>query len=131
QRAPAGCMTSSRLARTGRQPARNCGPTMAPGDDQRGAAWVATISAVIVVASFVAGKAARDAILLARFDITSLPIFLAISAITSLPIILVAGRLMARWGPARLIPALHLASAALSLAEWLLIRRAPQVIAIA
>ncbi|HEX8110251.1 MAG TPA: hypothetical protein VF516_21115, partial [Kofleriaceae bacterium] len=100
-------------------------------DDQRGAAWVATVSAVIVIASFVASKAARDAILLARFDITSLPLFLAISAVTSLPIILVAGRLMVRWGPARLIPVLNIVSAALAVGEWLLIGRAPRVISVA
>ncbi len=99
-------------------------------DDQRGAAWIATVSAVTVIASFVAGKAARDAILLARFDVTRLPLFLTISALTSLPIILVAGRLMVRWGPARLIPVLHVASAAISVAEWLLIGRAPRAIAV-
>jgi hypothetical protein len=103
---------------------------MAQSDDQRGHAWIATISALIVIASFVAGKAARDAILLARFDVRTLPIFIAISAVISLPIIFVAGRLMARWGPVRLIPALNVASAALSVAEWLLIRRAPQPIAV-
>ncbi|HEX3480158.1 MAG TPA: hypothetical protein VHT91_34310 [Kofleriaceae bacterium] len=99
-------------------------------DDRRGAAWIATISAVIVIASFVASKAARDAILLARFDVTRLPLFITISALTSLPVILVAGRLMARWGPARLIPVLNAASAAISIAEWLLIGRAPRVIAV-
>lgn len=103
---------------------------MASGDDQRGAAWLATISAVIVIASFVAGKAARDATLLARFDIKTLPIFIAISAMISLPVILATGRLLARYGPAHLIPAINLASAALSLAEWLLLERAPQLIAV-
>jgi len=98
-------------------------------DDQRGA-WVATISAVTVIASFVASKAARDAILLARFDVTRLPVFITISAVTSLPIILVAGRLMVRWGPARLIPVLNIASAALAIGEWLLIGRAPRAIAV-
>jgi hypothetical protein len=99
-------------------------------DDQRGAAWIATVSAVIVIASFVASKAARDAILLARFDVTRLPLFITISAVTSLPVILFAGRLMVRWGPARLIPVLNAASAAISIAEWLLIGRAPRVIAV-
>lgn len=99
-------------------------------DDQRGAAWIATISAVIVIASFVASKAARDAILLARFDVTRLPLFITISAVTSLPVILFGGRLMVRWGPARLIPVLNAASAAISIAEWLLIGRAPRLIAV-
>lgn len=100
---------------------------MPAGDDRRGAAWIATISAVIVIASFVASKAARDAILLARFDIKLLPIFIAISAVTSLPVILLAGRLMARWGPARLIPVVNVVSAVLAVGEWLLLQRYPRV----
>jgi hypothetical protein len=102
---------------------------MAPHDDQRGAARIATISALIVVSSFVAGKAARDAILLAHFDVKTLPIFMAISALMSLPIILVAGRLMTRYGPARLVPAINLASALLSGVEWLLLHRYPGPVA--
>jgi hypothetical protein len=85
---------------------------------------------VIVIASFVAGKVARDAILLARFDVTSLPIFIAIAAVISLPIIFVTGRLLARYGPAYLIPAVNLVSAGMSLGEWLLLERAPQLIAV-
>jgi hypothetical protein len=103
---------------------------MAHGDDQRGAARLATISALIVVASFIAGKAERDAILLARFDIKLLPIFIGISAVISLPIILVAGRLMARFGPARLVPALNVASAALAIGEWLFLPHYPRLIAV-
>lgn len=48
--------------------------------DPRGPARVATVSALIVVASFVASKAARDAILLASFKVTALPLFIGISA---------------------------------------------------
>jgi hypothetical protein len=103
---------------------------MLPSDDQRGAARVATVSALIVVASFVASKAARDAILLARFDIKTLPIFVAISAVAALPIILVAGRLMARFGPARLIPVLNVVSAAFAVGEWLLLHRYPRPVAV-
>lgn len=103
---------------------------MLPGDDQRGAARVATVSALIVVASFVASKAARDAILLARFDIKTLPFFVAISAVVALPIILVAGRLMARFGPARLIPVLDMVSAAFAVGEWLLLHRYPRPVAV-
>lgn len=103
---------------------------MPDSDDQRGAARITAVSAVIVIASFVAGKAARDATLLARFDIKLLPIFIAISSVVSLPVILVAGRLMARMGPARLIPAANAASAALSIGEWLLVHRYPRLIAV-
>jgi len=64
--------------------------------------------------------------LLARFDIKMLPLFIAISAVTSLPVILVAGRLMVRWGPARLIPVVNVVSAALAVVEWLLLQRYPR-----
>jgi AAA family ATP:ADP antiporter len=104
---------------------------MPHSNDQRAAARIATVSAVIVIASFVAGKAARDAILLARFDIKSLPWFIAISAVVSFPIIVVAGKLMARFGPARLMPVVNLVSAALAAGEWLLIPRYPRPIAVA
>jgi hypothetical protein len=101
-----------------------------PGDDQRGAARLATVSALIVVAAFVASKAARDAILLSHFSVKTLPIFIAISALVSLPIILVAGRLMTRHGPARLMPAVNLFSALLAVGEWLLLQHFPRPIAV-
>ncbi len=102
---------------------------MAPGE--RRVAWVATFSALIVVATFVAGKAARDAILLARFDIKTFPIFIGISALLSLPIILVTGKLMTRFGPARLMPALNLLSAAFAVIEWFLLARYPRATSVA
>jgi hypothetical protein len=98
---------------------------------ERRAMWIATITALVVVAAFVAGKAARDAILLSRFGVESLPIFIGISAVISLPIILVAGRLMARFGPARLMPMLNLVSAAVGLIEWLLLSEYPRATTIA
>src|ERR1043166_3844963 len=102
------------------------------GDDgQRRAGWTATVAAVVVVAGFVAGKAARDAILLSNFGIKTLPIFVTISALIAMPIILVAGKLMTRFGPARLMPALNLISAACAVVEWLLLARYPRPTAIA
>ena len=77
--------------------------TRAGGDDARASAardrrvaWVAAVAAWIVVAAFVAGKAARDAILLASFDVSQLPVFVGIASALSLPIVIVAGRVMAR-----------------------------------
>jgi AAA family ATP:ADP antiporter len=103
---------------------------MAPSDDQRRASRIAALCALLVIASFVASKAARDAILLARFSITSLPIFIALSAAVSLPIIVIAGRLMTRHGPARLMPAVNLVSAALAIGEWCLLGRFPRPVAV-
>nr|MBA3456986.1 hypothetical protein [Deltaproteobacteria bacterium] len=99
-------------------------------DERRGAARVATISALIVVAAFVAGKAARDAILLSHFSIQSLPLFIGIAAVLSFPVILIAGRLMTRFGPARLVPVLNVVSAGFAVGEWLLLGRFPRVIAV-
>ena len=100
-------------------------------DDGQRRAWVATVTALIVVAAFIAGKAARDAILLSHFGIKTLPIFITISAVISLPIILVAGKLMTRFGPGHLMPALNLASAALAVIEWVLLPRYPGPVTIA
>ncbi len=100
-------------------------------DGERRATWIATFTALVVVAAFVAGKAARDAILLSSFGIESLPIFIGISAVVSLPIILVAGRLMARFGPARLMPLLNLMSAAAAIVEWMLLSEYPRATTIA
>jgi hypothetical protein len=104
---------------------------MTTDEGQRRAGWIATATALVVVAGFVAGKAARDAILLSNFDIKTLPIFIAISAAIALPIILATGKLMARFGPARLMPVLNLISAASAVVEWLLLARYPRPVTIA
>jgi hypothetical protein len=84
---------------------------MATEDDQRGAARVALIGALVVIASFVAGKAARDAILLSNFDIKQLPFFVGASAVASLPIVVLVGHLLSHHGPRRLVPVLNTVSA--------------------
>ena len=104
---------------------------MTAPDEGRSAYRVATISALIVVATFVAGKAARDAILLSHFSIRWLPLFIGVAAVLSFPVILVAGRLMTRFGPARLVPVLNVVSAGFAIGEWVLLGRYPRVIAVA
>jgi ATP:ADP antiporter, AAA family len=96
---------------------------------ERGA-WLASGSALLVVAAFLAAKAGRDAILLTHYSIKSLPLFIGLSAALSLPVILVAGKLMMRHGPCRLVPAMHAVNSALALAEWLAIDRLPRVTAV-
>jgi hypothetical protein len=99
-------------------------------DELRAAARVAVIAAMTVLASFVASKAARDAILLSSFDVEQLPLFVGLSAALSLPIVLLAGRLFVRFSPGRLLPVMNLASAILLLGEWLLARSEPKVAAV-
>ncbi len=104
---------------------------MAATDEGQGrTAWIAMIGGLIVVATFVASKAARDAILLASFPVTTFPIFVAISALLSLPIVLVTGKWMARMGPSRLMPILNLSSAALAAGEWLSLPSYPRAVAV-
>lgn len=99
-------------------------------DGQRRLARLATVSALLVIASFLAAKAARDATLLTRFSIKSLPLFIGISAALSLPIIILAGKLMVRFGPMRLVPAMNAVSGLFALGEWILIARYPRPVAV-
>ncbi len=101
-----------------------------PRAAERSAARLATAAALAVIAAFVAGKAARDALLLATFSVTSLPLFIGATALLSLPLVVVAGRLMAKRGPAWLMPRLYLASAALLVAEWAMLASWPRLAAV-
>lgn len=103
---------------------------MAESDEQRGPARIATITALLVVSTFVAGKAGRDAILLSQFSINLLPLFIGVSAVLSLPVVLLAGRLMTRFGPARLVPILNVVSGLFAIGEWMLLPVFPRLIAI-
>jgi hypothetical protein len=100
-----------------------------PHDPERSPARVATISAVLVIAVFVAGKAARDAILLSEYGIGYLPLFVGVASVVAFPVIVLAGKLMARFGPAKLIPIANLVSAASLVGEWALLEQFPRAMA--
>jgi hypothetical protein len=87
---------------------------------------LAAITGFAVVAAFVAGKTARDAMFLTSFSVTRLPTFAAIGAIVTIPLVLVVARRMTATGPDRLVPMLYGASAALLVLEWLLSTQCPQ-----
>ena len=101
------------------------------GDDLRGSARVATTAAFLVIAAFVAGKAARDATFLGHFAIEWLPAVAGVTAAVSLPIVIIAGRLMTRFGPHRMMPWVNVTSAVLLGVEWLMLPHVPGVIAVA
>ena len=103
---------------------------MSASDPERRPARVATVSAVLVIAAFVASKAARDAILLSTFDIKWLPLFIGIAAVLSLPVIILAGRLLARFGPAKLVPLANIVSAGMLVVEYLLLESFPRPAAV-
>lgn len=102
---------------------------MATADPERSPARIATIGAVLVVAVFVAGKAARDAVLLTEYGISYLPLFIGIASVVAFPVIVLAGKLMGRFGPAKLVPIANLVSAASLVAEWALLEQFPRAMA--
>src|SRR5450432_3601604 len=87
----------------------------------------ATLTAFVVIAAFVAGKTARDAMFLTSFQVTLLPTFVAIGAVVTIPLVLVVARRMTVSGPARLVPVIYLTSAALLVLEWVASKGWPRV----
>ena len=81
--------------------------------------WIAT-AAALLIAQQVAAKATRDALFLATFEPRALPWVTVPAALLSLLGVVIMSRLLARHGPARVMPiALALQGAAFAL-EWLL-----------
>ena len=87
--------------------------------DDRTSSRLAVLTGFLVIATFTAGKAARDATLLGNFSIKLLPTFVGIGAVVTIPLVLGVGRRLATKGPAWLIPRMNLGSAILLLLEWL------------
>ena len=98
--------------------------------EHRRRAWLATLCALLVIAAFLAAKAARDAILLSQFSVENLPLFVGLSAVLALPVIILAGKLMTRHRPDRLVPAMNAVSAVACIVEWMIIRDFPRLTAV-
>jgi len=92
----------------------------------QGAVVVAMLSAALLIAQHVAGRALRDALFLTSFPSTALPQAMLVAAAVALVSVLSAARAMARFGPGRVIPAVLLASALLFAVEWQLMTQAPR-----
>ena len=95
------------------------------------AVTTAMVCAGAVGAQFVAGKATRDALFLANLDVTALPAMVVAAAAFSILLIALSSRGLRRVPPATFVPAAFAVSAALLLADWLLMPLAPQPAAIA
>jgi hypothetical protein len=87
----------------------------------------ALFAATTMIAQQVAGKATRDALFLSNFDVTNLPKVMIASAIASMAGVLVMSRLLSRFSPFALVPAVFGASAILFIGEWLLLGSHPGV----
>ncbi|MFN7992553.1 MAG: hypothetical protein U0Q18_03085 [Bryobacteraceae bacterium] len=90
----------------------------------------ASVGSALIIAYQVAAKAARDAIFLSTFPITSLPLLVIVSALFSMLLMFFISSGMRRLGPFRLLPPLFWLSALVHVAEWLLFRRFKTAVAI-
>jgi predicted MFS family arabinose efflux permease len=92
--------------------------------------YVAMFSAMLMIAHHIAGKATRDALFLTAFDVSQLPVMMMVSAAISVAAVLGMSRLLARFGPARVMPPLYFTSALLLVLQWALAGSRPQVAAV-
>ena len=84
-----------------------------------------------MIAHQVAGKATRDAIFLSHYDVTDLPKMVLIAAVLSLLAVVLMARLLASYGPWRVIPMAFFISGVLFAANWWYYAFVPDVVAIA
>jgi hypothetical protein len=84
-------------------------------------------ASAVVSAQFIAGKAARDAIFLAQYDVTALPVMIASTAAVSILLVMANARILRRVPPATLIPWLCAASGVGLLVSWGLLLMYPRV----
>ena len=94
------------------------------------AAGFATAAATVMIAQQVVGKATRDTLFLGAFDVADLPAMIVGAAVTSLLFVLVSVRLIARFGPARVVPWAFAVSAVVLTGLAALARVAPAVTAV-
>ncbi|HEV7498767.1 MAG TPA: hypothetical protein VGQ33_02135, partial [Vicinamibacteria bacterium] len=87
---------------------------------------VAPLTAAALIAQQVGSNAIRDGLFLSWFPVTALPYFVAGSALLAIPTAHGAGRLLVRFGPRRMVPALVALSGALFLVEWALFGPQPR-----
>ena len=85
------------------------------------------ICAALMVFHLLASKAARDGYFLTYFSPSQLPEMVAVAAAFSLMASFLAGRVLGRSSPARLLPGAILTSGLLHLAEWSLLLSRPKV----
>ena len=91
---------------------------------------VAPLTAATLIAQQVGGNAMRDGLFLSLFPVQSLPYFMAGTAVLAIAASQLSGRLLARLGPVRVVPALVASNAALFLVEWVLLGWQPRAAAV-
>ncbi len=103
---------------------------MADAAQHRTAAWIAAASAMLMIAEHIGGKAVRDALFLSTFGVESLPTMFIIAAVTSIAVVPVFSRILAHWGPERVVMPAFAASAVLIAGSSFLYDVFPRVAAV-
>ncbi|MEQ8662457.1 MAG: Npt1/Npt2 family nucleotide transporter [Gammaproteobacteria bacterium] len=101
-----------------------------PSASTRLATAFALVSATLMIAHQVGGKATRDAVFLSHYDVTQLPKMVIVAALLSMLAVIVMSRLLARFGPSRVVPLAFLLSAALFVGSWSLYAPQPALAAL-
>ena len=99
------------------------------GNNSTAAHLLAPLTAAALIGQQVASNAVRDALFLTWFPVTSLPYAMVAAAVLAIPTAESSGRLLARFGPARVVPFILGVSSALFLIEWNLLGGYPRVAA--
>lgn len=81
-------------------------------------AWSARSAAALAIAHQIAAKTLRDALFLSHFPVEDLPQVVAASAGLSILVVLLTTRLLARFGPSRVVPALFVLDATVFALAW-------------
>jgi ATP/ADP translocase len=100
-------------------------------NDAHAASRAAMVTAFAMIAHQVGGKAARDALFLSSFEVSSLPYMIMASAVVSIVVALASSRLMSAMTPANVMPVAFTASAVLQVGEWALLLQSPRAASVA
>lgn len=90
----------------------------------------APVTAFLMVAVHIGSSAARDAVFLSSFPVTTLPWLVGIAALASFPAGRGTGVALTRFGPSRVVPTAFALSGALFVAEAALLRARPEAVSI-
>ncbi len=91
----------------------------------------AAVAALLMVGHLQGGKTVRDALFLSYFNVTDLPKMMIATAVLSAIAVVIFSRVLARYGPARLMPPFYILSGIISFGEWAAMAFWPHIVTVA
>jgi ATP/ADP translocase len=91
----------------------------------------AAFAALLMIGHLQGGKTVRDALFLSYFNVTDLPKMMIATAILSAVAVVIFSRVLARYGPARLMPPFYILSGIISFGEWVAMALWPHIVTVA